>query len=30
MAVVKKEFDKNSKGSIAYSALCDEFLSQQK
>ena len=23
-------FDKNSKGSIAYSALCDEFLSQQK
>lgn len=23
-------FDKNSKGSIAYTALCDEFLSQQK
>ena len=23
-------FDKNSKGSIAYAALCDEFLSQQK
>lgn len=23
-------FDKNSKGSIAYMALCDEFLSQQK
>ena len=22
-------FDKNSKGSVAYSALCDEFLSQQ-
>ena len=23
-------FDKNSKGSIAYASLCDEFLSQQK
>lgn len=23
-------FDKNSKGAIAYTALCDEFLSQQK
>lgn len=23
-------FDKNSKGSLAYTALCDEFLSQQK
>ena len=23
-------FDRNSKGSVAYTALCDEFLSQQK